>query len=695
MRLGQDVLSNLEAATAREWLIANGVGGTSSGTAAGAHTRRSHAHLMTADEHGRLAVTLLKLDEVLTVNGERHELGCNFIETAPTAGSEDGAPPQARPAGHMLLAEFHADPWPTWRWRAGGATLEKSLFMVDGHHALAVAYRHLDGPPCRLSVSPLLAARTPETLQLESDGWRGAAQAVPGRVRFEPVPGVATLTLWHSGTFLPARVWLRGIVYPADREPAPARLRSRRAPEAPPSEAAFVPGYLECEIPVGGAFHVVAASESDLFRALAVEGRLGAPPPKTLAECVALIAEGERERAARWSRASAQGADVTARAAAAAHGGAGEALARRAAPLVDAHDPWLARLAPALADGLARRDGRITLLTALPAGGERCAETLRALPALVSLRAFEPAREILRGYLDYLNEGLAPKGFDPENGRPKYGDAAPALWLVHAAELLARRSEDLAFLRDPVQPAVDSIVQAYRAGTRAGIKVGADGLLSAGEGEAACCRADLNALWFHALVAAAQLARLTGRKESGAFHLAWAREHQSRVLESMWDEERGCLFESLGPQGPRRGLSPAQLLAVSLSPPLLPAERAARLVATVERELVTPLGLRASPEATAVSPAWLGPFITAYLRVQQRSPAAQSRAREWLETLRRALDDRSAHHVPELIPAPRRGDAAARRDAGTPSPASVLGAAELLRVWIEDVERVEEPASVA
>ena len=704
MRLGQDVLTDLDAATAREWLITNGLGGSSSGTVAGAHTRRSHALLMTADEHGRLAVTLLKLDERLTVEGESFELGCALCEGAVPERAPEAEPvPVPRPAGHRMLVEFRSEPWPTWRWQAGGVTLEKSVFMVDGHHAVAITYRHLEGPAARLTVSPLLAARAPDTLQRESNGWRGAAQAVPGRVRFEPVPGVATLTLWHGGTFMPARVWQRGLVYPADRDLSPARGRARRGPPAPTREDAFVPGYLECELAAGSAFHVVAASEADLFRALAVEGRLGAPPPRTLGECVELLAEGERERAARWARAAATGAEVTARDAAAAHGANGAsgdanaAPAGRSGPFLAEGDAWLARLAPALADGLTRRDGRITLLTALPAGGERGAETLRALPALVTLRAFEPVREIVRGYVEYLNEGLAPEGFEPETGRPRYGDAAPALWLIHAAELLARRSEDLEFLRDPIQGALESIVQAYRAGTRAGIGVGAHGLLSAGEGDAAACRADLNALWFHALVATAQLARLTGRKESGAFYLAWAREHQSRVIETLWDEERGCLLEALTPAGPRPGLAPSQLLAVSLSPPLLTGERAARLVATVERELFTPLGLRATPEATQVAPGWLGPFMTAHLRVHQRGAEAQARVRGWLDTLREALDARTAVHVPEAIAAPRRGDAAAPRApaAAEPAPASVLAAAELLRVWVEDVDHAEAPAGVA
>jgi hypothetical protein len=708
MRLGQDVLCDLDAALAREWLLTNGLGGTASGTASGAHTRRTHALLIAAGPRGRLAVALLKLDERLHAGAESVELGCNLY-AAGTPGAEgvtggDAGPGhQARPAGHLSLEEFRADPWPTWRWRAAGVTLEKSVFLVHGHNAVAVAYRHLDGPSARLIVSPLIATRDPHGLQRESEELRGAAQAVPGRVRFETGPGWPALTLWHSGAFMPARVWQRGLIHPADPRPAAGRPagrgKSRRIPEQA-SEDAFVPGYLECALPVGGAFHVVAAIEDDLFRALAVEGRLGAPPPRTLAECVELLARGERDRAARWRRTALVGADFTARQAATAHGGPGEALARRSAPLVEPGDPWVPRLAQALADGLVQRGERTTLLASLPAGDERGEDTLRAVPALITLRAFEPAREVLRGYVEYLNEGLAPESFDPADGRPRYGDPAPALWLVHAAGLLARRSEDLDLVRSTIYPAVESIMQSYRAGTRGGIHVRATGLLSAGEGEAACCRTDVNALWFHALVAAAQLARLTGRKESGAFYLAWAREHQTRMLAGMWDGGRGCFYEALAADGPRPGLSPSQLFAVSLSPPLLPPEQAARLVETVERELFTPLGLRASAGADTASPAWLGAFITAHLRVHQRSAESQARARGWLETLHQQLDERTAAHVPEVLPAPRRGDAAARRAAlaaatAPPAPASVLAAAELLRVWIEEVDRTEAPAGVA
>jgi len=658
MRLGQDVLTDLSAATAREWLITNGLGGYASGTAAGAHTRSSHALLVASGPHGRLSLVLLKLDERLHAGSESFDLACNLYAGAPPASPTV----QPRPTGHLLLEEFRANPWPTWRWRAAGVTLEKSLFLVQGHHAVAVSYRHIDGPPGRLTVSPLLTTRAPDAVAEETDGMPGAAQAVPGRVRIERGGGAPSLSLWHSGAFMPARVWQRGLIYPADG----AADR--------PGDSAFVPGYLECPLPVGGAFHVVAGIEEDLFRALAVEGRLGAPPPRTLAECVELLERGERDRVTRLCRAACAGADDTAHEAATAHGGPPRSSGVREEPWVDARDPWVPRLAQALTDGLIERGGRTTLLTSLPDGPERGADTLRALPALITLRAFEPAREVLRGYVEYLNEGLAPEGFDVEDGTPRYGDPAPALWLVHAAELLARRTEDVELVREKIYPAVESIVQSYRAGTHGGIRVGSEGLLCSGVGGTAAARADHNALWFHALVATAQLARLSGRKEGGAFYLAWAREHQYRVLEALWDEKRGCLHEALTPNGPRPGPSPSQLLAVSLSPPLLPAERPARLVETVERELFTPFGLRRSPGSDVVSTEWLGPFITAYLRVHQRSAEAQERARGWFATLHAQLGERWATHIPD----------------SSPATASVLTAAELLRVWIEELDRGQQ-----
>jgi hypothetical protein len=666
MHIGQDVLRHPRAALARTWTLGNGVGGSATGTAPGAAARRTHAWLIAAEPHGRLTTLLLRAEErVLTLEGA-FDLAC--------AIGKDGAPCGD---GWGLLESFRLDPWPVWRFRCGGLVFERSLALVPGHQAVSVAWRHVEGPEARLTATPLVVARDPAGLQRVDAELRGAAQGVPGRVRVETVPGRPTLTLWHNGAFIPARVWRRGLSLPEDGlDPAT-------------TEDAFVPGYLEGALAPGESLHLVASSEDDLFRALAREDRLGAPPPRTLAGCVEVLERAERARRSAGRAATLEGADFTARQASAAHGDDGLALARRPEALVDEDDPWVEPLAFSLLAGLVRRGERLTVLASLPGGRERGDAALRAVAPLVSLRAFEPAREVLAHAIAYLNEGLAPESYDPADGTPRYGDPEPALWLVRAAELYVRRSDDLPFLNDVLYPGLESIMQFHRAGTRHGVRVDDDGLLVSGEGVAAAKRVGVNLLWSHALVAMAQLARVAGRRENSAFYLAWAREHQQRFNQVFWDDERGCLFEAVGAAGPVRGLAPSQLLAACLPPPLLAPERAARLVATVERELLTAWGLREAPGSEWISTAALGPFVTAYVRAHHRSAESLARSRGWIEAVL------SVARAPGHVPGTLRLMAGATAPVATGDPASTLAAAELLRVWIEELDHAPEPAREA
>ena len=77
MRRGQDVHGIPEGSLAREWMVANGLGGFAAGTAAGASTRRMHALLTAAGRHGRLTTLLLRLDERLQVRGDSIDLSAH------------------------------------------------------------------------------------------------------------------------------------------------------------------------------------------------------------------------------------------------------------------------------------------------------------------------------------------------------------------------------------------------------------------------------------------------------------------------------------------------------------------------------------------------------------------------------------------------------------------------------------------
>ena len=640
------------AQLAGEWRIANAAGSFAHGPAAGPPTRREHAWLHAWSE-GRATTMLLGLEEQLHAAGQAYSLSERSAEDAPQEKLAE-------------IESFTSEPFPCWRLRCGELLLERSLFLISGQQAVAVRYRHLAGPPARLRLGPLVVARDPDQVQHETSEMRGLASGIPGRVRIETVPGRPTLTLWHNGTFLPARLWRRGIAYASDAHPAER-------------EDAFVPGTIDCPLPPQSAAHLVAATDDSLFRDLAVDGRLGSPPPATLADCVSTLERFERTRHREFAAATGRGLTVTARQAAAAHE---ETLS--AEDFLAPDEPWNARLVRGLGAGLARRGGRITVLAAN--GVEDGADALRAVPGLVAAQAFEVVRGMLSGFLGYADDGATPSGFGPQ-GAPQYEDPTAALWLLIDAELLTRRSEDPAWARVSLGP-LESIPQHLRAGSRYGVRADADGLLQIA-GDPPIKPLVLNTLWYYALIAMTQLARLGGRKESAAFYLAWARQHGQSFNEQFWDEESGALFEEIAGGHPRAALSPHQLLALAFAPPLLAPQRAERLLDRVERELFTPLGLRPHPGAAHVETAWLGAFHSACLRVRGRSAEVQHVVRSRLESLSACLDRVAADHVPAAFtpPAKKGGKRAANEpfERWVPAGASAVAAAELLRLWVEDV----------
>lgn len=220
-------------------------------------------------------------------------------------------------------------------------------------------------------------------------------------------------------------------------------------------------------------------------------------------------------------------------------------------------------------------------------------------------------------------------------------------------------------------PACESVVQFHRAGTHFGVGVADDGLLRAG----AECDAVTNLLWSHGLVATAQLARALDRRESAAFHLAWARDHQQRFLDAFTGAD-GVLGARPGGSSAAGGLVPELVLALALAPPLLAGEAALGLLEAIESRLATPYGLRAAEGSARVLPEWLGPFAAATLRVRGRDEVTVARVAGWFDAL--------AEAVPGAVPSALVLAGAAVRPDG--DPLSPVAAAELLRCWIEDLE---------
>src|ERR1700733_2681292 len=125
----RSVCGDLAAALKHEWLETNGLGGFASSTVARANTRRYHGLLIAATQPPAVRHLLLaKIEETLIIGDQRFDLSVNLY------------PGTVHPAGYRYLTGFRLDPFPIFTFEAGGAAIEKRVFMPDGENTVVVEY---------------------------------------------------------------------------------------------------------------------------------------------------------------------------------------------------------------------------------------------------------------------------------------------------------------------------------------------------------------------------------------------------------------------------------------------------------------------------------------------------------------------------------------------------------------------------
>ncbi len=324
----------------------------------------------------------------------------------------------------------------------------------------------------------------------------------------------------------------------------------------------------------------------------------------------------------------------------------------------------------------------------------------------------DTARDILLAWAGTVSEGMLPNRFPDGDGTPEFNSVDASLWFIVAAYEFLQLAADEKRLsvddRQTLGSTVDAILAEYTRGTRHGIRSDDDGLLSAGEPGVQLTWMDakvgdwvvtprigkpveVQALWLNALWIGGQSdSKWNERFENGLVTFA----------DRFWNPERDCLYDVVDvdhqPGTHDASLRPNQIFAVGGLPlQLLDAQRARRVVDTVENRLLTPLGLRSlESDATdyvghyggsvrerdgayhqgTVWPWLIGPFVEAWVRVRGGSDAAKRAAREkFLPPLEAQLQAAGLGHVSEITD----GDPP-HTPAGCPFQAWSLG--ELLRL---------------
>jgi predicted glycogen debranching enzyme len=301
---------------------------------------------------------------------------------------------------------------------------------------------------------------------------------------------------------------------------------------------------------------------------------------------------------------------------------------------------------------------------------------------------YHVAQQVLEAFAAHISQGMIPNRFLDAGEQPEYNTIDASLWYVHAADRYFSYSKDLEFVRRVTWPAVKQIVDGYRAGTRYGIKMDADGLVTGGVPGVQLTWMDakvgewvvtprrgkpveIEALWVRALEIGASMGARFGDTDFAA------RCRRDRMLATasfrsrFWYGEGGYLYDVVdGDEGADASLRPNQIYAVALSDGLLTKAQKRRVVRVVQEHLLTPVGLRTlapdHPQYRAryeggvverdgayhqgtVWPFLLGPFMTAWFKVYGNSDATRLQGRRLLRGLERHLEESCLGQVSEIF----------------------------------------------
>lgn len=655
LEFGREVLSHPDESLQREWLETNGIGGFASSTVWGMNTRRYHGLLVAATRPpvGRM-VLVSKLEETAIVAGKHFDLSTNRY------------PGVLHPQGFDYLVNFRLDPFPVFRYEVDGIEIEKTVFMVHGENTTAVQYKLLGDRACSLEIRPLVAFRDYHTLTRQNEALQNRFSDEGNYLTFQPYDGVPTVFFAHeNGRFEKTGYWYRNFEYDREQE---------RGLDF--TEDLFNPFLIRLELTPGATNSIVLSTS----RQEASNANL-------------MLAAELRRR--------------------------GQTLARTV------FAPRLARMLATAADHyIVNRGQGKSILAGYHWFSDWGRDTMIALPGITLVTGrHETARAILGEFARHVSRGMLPNRFPDAGEQPEYNTVDAALWFFEAARAYLEYTGDEEFVLRELYPSLKEIIDSYLAGTRYGIHVDTDGLVHAGQPGTQLTWMDakvgdfvvtprrgkpveIQALWYNALCIQEDLARRAGDRTE-AFVRGLSEYAHQRFNQLFWNSELQCLYDVVNGEARDSSIRPNQIFAVSLRHPLVDHERGSKILAVVEKHLLTPLGLRSlAPSDPNYQPfyqggvmsrdsayhqgtvwPWLmGAFVTAYLKTHRHSSEAIENVRRWLRPFEEHLETAGLGHISEVA------------DGNYPNKpggciAQAWSVGELLRAIAEDVLEITPESS--
>lgn len=627
---------NVSQSSQLEWLDTNGTGAYAMGTVAGLRTRRYHGLLNAPQSPGLpTSVWLSALEDTLQIEGYKYELSAHRYPGIIT------------PRGYELLNEFRLCPYPSWLYRIGEATLARELMLIDGLPAVLVRYCCSEN--AELDVRPFVAGR-------QHHGLVKAGQQKPWTVDIRE--DILTLRKEEAALFFrsdaqdftSAPDWYYNFEYDVDRNRGLDH-----------QEDLWTPGVFRFSLRADTWAYLICGLED-----------LGAIDPMQLL---------------RWMAAKEL---------------------RFPAPRGIEN-----RLENAAEHFIFEQKGRRSVIAGYPWFSDWGRDTFISLPGLFLARnRINDAAKTIENFLSLRRDGLIPNRITDDGSTPEYNSVDATLWLYIAVWQWLESGGSSVEFQDRFFKPLSEMLMTMARGTIFAIQCDeGDGLLNAGlpetqltwmdakvDGMAVTPRfgkaVEINALWYNALRLMSEWSRDRGDLEALDTFGSMANRAIAGFTQSFWNTDEHCLFDVVRPGQADRCIRPNQLFALSLPYPLVIRSKGESILQAVERELVTPMGLRTLARGETgyrgrfeggvyerdhayhqgtVWPWLFGPYGRACLRVRTDVASEKLRLRGLLDGILTQLDSGCLGQLAEVYD----GDEP-QREGGTP--AQAWSVAEIL--WL-------------
>ncbi len=551
LKFDKNLLINLEQSLPKEMLRTNRMGAYHCTTLPGCNTRKQPRLLVIPIEGmgDKPHVLLSSLDETVIQHGAPFNLGLHRYRGGVYS-----------PNGHKYIREFDCEGVPRMTYRVGGVILTKEKIFISNENRILIRYTLVEAHSATvLRFRPFLAFRDANSLCVANSAINRDIEAVPNGVATCLYEGFPKLYMQfsHKAQWVDEPNWYKDIEYVKDLERG-----------VPYCEDLWVPGYFEVPIKKG---------ESIIFSAGVSEAS-----PRSLKKMY------ETEIASRTPRTS-----------------------------------FFNCLKNSAKQFYVRKDGDMFLISGFPWGIVLARNTFMALPGLTLAIDHRADFEAIMGTALKALLRFAETG---ELNERIHGIEHPdiplwALWAIQQYTKSAGKDTARRMYMQPVAELIDYVL----AGGHPNLYVDSEsGLLSTdGHNKAVSWMnsmlggvpvvrrtgrlVEFNALWYNALMFAAELAEpveeLAGRRE------AWLAEAEKmkKPFVDTFMSEGGYLYDYVDGTFAEPSVRPNMAIAIGLDYSPLDRRQRKTVLDVVTRELLTPKGLRTlSPKSYGYRPCYVG-----------------------------------------------------------------------------------------